>query len=91
MIDTVMGKNWSNSPAFNRLSDFKKQALLTFVQNTGLAVYRQWVLNGKTSAPSRGDPGGHRPDGGGREQIFVPRSSVIYGRVVHVMAGSLLR
>lgn len=47
MIDTVMGKIWSNSPAFNRLSDFKKQALLTFVQNTGLAVYRQWVLNGK--------------------------------------------
>ncbi|WP_231479442.1 hypothetical protein [Limosilactobacillus fermentum] len=47
MIDTVMGKNWSNSPAFNRLSDFKKRSLLTFVQNTGLAVYRQWVLSGK--------------------------------------------
>lgn len=47
MIDTVIGKTWSNSPAFNRLSNFKKQVLLTFVQNTGLAVNRQWVLSGK--------------------------------------------
>ncbi|WP_164703473.1 hypothetical protein [Limosilactobacillus fermentum] len=68
----------------------KKQALLTFVQNTGLAVYRQWVLNGK-QAPLAEVTQVAIALMGGREQIFVPRSSVIYGRVVHVMAGSLLR
>ncbi len=47
MIDTVMATTWSSSPAFNRLSAFKQRALLTYVQNTGLAVYRQWVLDGK--------------------------------------------
>lgn len=47
MIDQVMGSTWNQSPAFNRLAAWQRTALLTFVQDTGLTVYRQWVEGGK--------------------------------------------
>lgn len=49
MINNVMSHTWSSSPSFNKLSDWEKQALLTFVQNTGLAVYRSWIEGGRTT------------------------------------------
>lgn len=47
MIDQVMGTTWDASPAFNRLENWQKQALLKFVEQTGLTVYQQWVQAGK--------------------------------------------
>lgn len=47
MINQVMNKTWGASPAFNRLNDWQKQVLLSFIENTGLRIYIQWVKNGK--------------------------------------------
>lgn len=47
MIDMVMVSTWGKSPAVQELSDFKKIALLNFVQQTGLSLYRQWVEEGR--------------------------------------------
>ena len=47
MINQVMNKTWGASPAFNRLSYWQKQVLLSFIENTGLRIYIQWVKNGK--------------------------------------------
>ncbi|WP_125589208.1 TetR/AcrR family transcriptional regulator [Companilactobacillus jidongensis] len=47
MIDQVMEHTWSNSPEFNKLSSLQQHILMTFIQNTGLEVYKQWVASGK--------------------------------------------
>lgn len=47
MINTVMNKSWARSAAFNRLSQWQKNVLLNFVENTGLSIYQRWVLSGK--------------------------------------------
>ncbi|MFD1417841.1 TetR/AcrR family transcriptional regulator [Companilactobacillus keshanensis] len=47
MIDQVMKHTWSNSPEFNKLSSLQQHILMTFIQNTGLEVYKQWVASGK--------------------------------------------
>ncbi|AXQ78513.1 TetR/AcrR family transcriptional regulator [Streptococcus chenjunshii] len=49
MVDMVMAATWSKSPKIDRLNDFQRVSLLNFVQNTGLALYRQWVEEGKTT------------------------------------------
>lgn len=47
MIDNVMNSTWGESKEFNLLEDWQKRILLTFVQNTGLSVYKQWVNDGR--------------------------------------------
>lgn len=47
MIDQVMQSTWGTSPAFARLTPFQQRVLLSFVQNTGLEVYKQWVAADK--------------------------------------------
>ncbi|GEO69306.1 TetR/AcrR family transcriptional regulator [Levilactobacillus acidifarinae] len=48
MIDQVMGTTWGASPEFKVLSDWQRAVLLTFIQQTGLTVYQQWIAGGKT-------------------------------------------
>ncbi|MFC6314425.1 TetR/AcrR family transcriptional regulator [Lapidilactobacillus achengensis] len=50
MVDQVMSKTWGASPEFQKLADWQKQMLLSFVQDTGLRVYHQWIDNNR-SAP----------------------------------------
>ncbi len=47
MINGVMAATWEKSPTFNHMTDFRKIILLTFIQNTGLEVYKQWVNDDK--------------------------------------------
>lgn len=47
MINEVMHKTWGQSPSFNLMSDWQKQVLFTFVESTGLDIYRAWVLSDK--------------------------------------------
>lgn len=47
MVDMVMASTWSKAGKVQKLSDFQKISLLNFIQNTGLALYRQWVEEGK--------------------------------------------
>ena len=47
MINEVMHKTWGQSPSFNLMSDWQKQFLFTFVESTGLDIYRAWVLSDK--------------------------------------------
>ncbi|BDZ31564.1 TetR/AcrR family transcriptional regulator [Lactiplantibacillus sp. WILCCON 0030] len=47
MIDQVMTRTWSESPEFAKLESFQQRVLLTFIQNTGLEVYKAWVADGK--------------------------------------------
>ncbi|WP_161978487.1 TetR/AcrR family transcriptional regulator [Streptococcus sp. S784/96/1] len=49
MVDMVMASTWSKAEKVNQLSDFQKISLLNFVQHTGLAIYRQWVEEGKST------------------------------------------
>lgn len=47
MVKEVMNKTWGQSSAFNLMTDWQKQVLFTFIESTGLDVYRAWVLSGK--------------------------------------------
>lgn len=47
MIDQVMQQTWAESVEFQALSGWQQQVLLTFVQNTGLEVYKAWVAEDK--------------------------------------------
>lgn len=47
MINQVMKETWQQSAEFAKLADWQQRALLVFIQNTGLGVYKQWVVAGK--------------------------------------------
>lgn len=47
MINHVMQKTWGQSVAFNKLTDWQKQVLLTFIEQTGLTIYQQWIRDGR--------------------------------------------
>ena len=47
MIADVNDAGWGKSEAFNRLTDYQKRMLMTFVNNAALGAYRQWVEDGK--------------------------------------------
>ncbi|VDG19686.1 transcription regulator (putative) [Lactobacillus plantarum subsp. plantarum ST-III] [Lactiplantibacillus mudanjiangensis] len=47
MIDQVMKSTWQHSPQFQQLSPWQQRTLISFIQNTGLEVYKQWVADGK--------------------------------------------
>ncbi|MBW1606417.1 TetR/AcrR family transcriptional regulator [Lactobacillus sp. Sy-1] len=47
MIDDVMNQTWGSDPEFKLLSKWQQQMVISFVQQTGLNVYCQWVLDGK--------------------------------------------
>ncbi|CAJ2233747.1 TetR/AcrR family transcriptional regulator [Companilactobacillus paralimentarius] len=47
MIDNVMNSTWGESKEFNLMTDWQQNALLNFVEQTGLNVYKQWVSQGK--------------------------------------------
>jgi len=47
MINQVMKETWHQSAEFAKLADWQQRALLVFIQNTGLGVYKQWVAAGK--------------------------------------------
>ena len=47
MIADVNDAGWGKSAAFNRLSDYQKRLLMTFVNNAALGAYRQWIEDGK--------------------------------------------
>ena len=47
MINTVMNKTWATSAAFQQMAPFKQQLLLHFIEQTGLAIYVQWVKAGR--------------------------------------------
>ncbi|CAJ1190485.1 hypothetical protein CPR19092_LGOLGGFK_01327 [Companilactobacillus paralimentarius] len=47
MIDNVMNSTWGESKKFNLMTDWQQNALLNFVEQTGLNVYKQWVSQGK--------------------------------------------
>jgi len=47
MINQVMTETWHQSAEFAKLADWQQRALLVFIQNTGLGVYKQWVVAGK--------------------------------------------
>ncbi|WP_165006041.1 MULTISPECIES: TetR/AcrR family transcriptional regulator [unclassified Enterococcus] len=48
MIDKVMLSTWHNSPEFKKLTDFEREVLLKYIENTGMQIYQQWVANDKT-------------------------------------------
>lgn len=47
MIDQVMNNTWQNSSEFQQLDDWQQRTLISFMQNTGLEVYKQWVADKK--------------------------------------------
>lgn len=47
MINEVMNKTWGQSAAFNLMSEWQKQILFSFVESTGLNIYKAWVESGK--------------------------------------------
>ena len=47
MIAGVNEAGWGRSEAFNRLTDYQKRMLMTFVNNAALGAYRQWIEDGK--------------------------------------------
>ncbi len=47
MIAGVNEAGWGRSEAFNRLTDYQKRMLMTFVNNASLGAYRQWIEDGK--------------------------------------------
>ena len=47
MIADVNDAGWGKSEAFNRLTDYQKRMLMTFVNNAALGAYRQWIEDGK--------------------------------------------
>lgn len=49
MVDMVMAATWSKSERVQQLSNFQKVALLQFIQQTSLTLYRQWIEEGKTT------------------------------------------
>lgn len=47
MIDKVMLSTWHNSSEFKKLTDFEREVLLKYIENTGMQIYQQWVANDK--------------------------------------------
>lgn len=47
MIANVNDAGWGKSEAFNRLTDYQKRLLMTFINNASLGAYRQWIQDGK--------------------------------------------
>lgn len=47
MIDQVMNSTWQNSSEFQQLDGWQQRTLISFIQNTGLEVYKQWVADDK--------------------------------------------
>lgn len=47
MVSEVNDAGWGKSEAFNRLTDYQKRMLMTFINNASLGAYRQWVEDGK--------------------------------------------
>ena len=47
MIADVNDAGWGMSEDFNRLTDYQKRMLMTFVNNACLGAYRQWIEDGK--------------------------------------------
>ncbi len=47
MVKEVMNKTWGQSRSFNLMNDWQKEVLFTFIESTGLDIYRAWVLSGK--------------------------------------------
>ena len=47
MMAEVTDAGWGKSRKFKKLSDFEKQLLTEFVNNSVLSAYRQWVEDGK--------------------------------------------
>lgn len=46
-INNFMNKVWKSSEFFKKLSAGKKNIFLTYIQTTGLEIYKQWVLDNK--------------------------------------------
>ena len=46
-INNVMDKVWKSSDFFKKLSAGKKNIFLTYIQTTGIEIYKQWVLDNK--------------------------------------------
>ena len=47
MISEVNEAGWGKSRQYRKLSDFEKKLLMSFVNETVLSAYRQWVEDGK--------------------------------------------
>lgn len=47
MMKEVNESGWGSSKKYQSLSDFEKTALMNFVNNAVLGIYRQWVEDGK--------------------------------------------
>lgn len=47
MISEVNEAGWGKSRQYRKLSDFEKKLLMSFVNETVLTAYRQWVEDGK--------------------------------------------
>ena len=47
MIADVNDAGWGKSEDFNRLTDYQKRMLMTFINNACLGAYRQWIEDGK--------------------------------------------
>ncbi len=47
MVDGITGTFWSGSPEFQKLTDFEKTLLLSFISEVVLTAYRQWIDGGK--------------------------------------------
>lgn len=47
MITEVNNAGWGRSPKYQALSDFEKQLLMNFINNSVLLIYKQWVEDGK--------------------------------------------
>lgn len=47
MISKVNNAGWNNSLQYRKLSNFEKQLLMDFINESTLAAYRRWVEDGK--------------------------------------------
>ena len=47
MLKEVNDSGWGKSEKYNALSEFDKRALMNFINNAVLGIYRQWVEDGK--------------------------------------------
>ena len=47
MMKEVNDSGWGSSKKYQALSDFEKAALMNFVNNAVLGIYKQWVEDGK--------------------------------------------
>lgn len=47
MIKTVNNATWSQSPWFSSLDNNVQNVIISFVKNSTLSIYKQWVLDGK--------------------------------------------